>query len=142
MCALCVLSLSVLLFWHLHSHLRLLAAPPSLSSQELDANMKPKTRRKIEMLHEGGWKFDKEAWDASVARHNKWNMKEIFAQFDADGDGKLDIYEIARAFRAMGLPKRDGSKMDMDHAMFKSFDTNGERLCLSRHHRLSPCGSS
>ena len=42
-------------------------------------------------------------------------MKQIFAQFDADGDGKLDIYEIARAFRAMGLPKRDGSKMDMDH---------------------------
>ena len=29
-------------------------------------------------------------------------MKQIFAQFDADGDGKLDIYEIARAFRAMG----------------------------------------
>ena len=25
----------------------------------------------------------------------------LFAQFDADGDGKLDIYEIARAFRAL-----------------------------------------
>ena len=57
---------------------------------------------------------DKEKWDASVARHKKYDMKQIFAQFDADGDGKLDIYEIARAFRAMGLPKRDGSKMDMD----------------------------
>ena len=86
----------------------------------------------------------------------KYDMKALFAQFDADGDGKLDIYEIARAFRAMGLPKRDGTKMDMDHvranrwararcvvisrrslltfarsttrgqAMFKSFDTNGD----------------
>merc|ERR1712196_681765 len=56
----------------------------------------------------------------------KYNMKEIFAQFDADGDGKLDIYEIARAFRALGLPKRDGTKMEMDKAMFKSFDTNGD----------------
>ena len=35
----------------------------------------------------------------------RYDMKQIFAQFDADGDGKLDIYEIARAFRALGLPK-------------------------------------
>ena len=48
-------------------------------------------------------------------QHKKYDMKQIFGQFDADGDGKLDIYEIARAFRAMGLPKRDGSKMEMDH---------------------------
>ena len=85
--------------------------------EELDAGLKPKTRRKIENILEGGWKFDKPTWDASVARHKKYDMKQIFAQFDADGDGKLDIYEIARAFRALGLPKRDGSKMDMDKAM-------------------------
>ena len=97
-----------------------------VSMEELDANLKPKTRRKIEMALEGGWKFDKAKWDESVARHNKWNMKEIFGQFDTDGTGKLDIYQIARAFRSMGLPKRDGTKMDMDHAMFKSFDTNGD----------------
>ena len=85
-----------------------------VSMEELDANLKPKTRRKIVAKLEAGWKFDKAAWDKSVARHKKWDMKEIFAQFDGDGDGKLDIYEIARAFRALGLPKRDGTKMDMD----------------------------
>ena len=31
-----------------------------------------------------------------------------------------------RAFRALGLPKRDGGKMEVDEAMFKSFDTNGD----------------
>ena len=50
-------------------------------------------------------------------------------QFDADGDGKLDIHELARAFRALGLPKRDGDKLQMDQAMFKSFDTNGDGFC-------------
>merc|ERR1740117_1570498 len=97
-----------------------------ISMEELDANLKPKTRRKVEMLLEGGWVFNKEEWEASIARHNKYDMKVIFAQFDADGDGKLDIYEISRAFRALGMPKRDGSKMEMDHALFKSFDTNGD----------------
>ena len=51
---------------------------------------------------------------AKPGQKGKYDMKAIFAQFDADGDGKLDIYEIARAFRAMGLPKRDGTKMDVD----------------------------
>jgi len=94
--------------------------------KEIDANMNDKLRAKIEKKIEMGWEFDKEKWDASVKRHKKWDMKKIFAQFDADGDGKLDIYEIARAFRAMGLPKRDGTKMEMDKAMFKSFDTDGD----------------
>merc|ERR1712028_230128 len=64
-----------------------------ISMEELDKGLKPKTRRKIEALLEGGWVFDKANWDASVARHNKYDMKVIFAQFDADGDGKLDIYD-------------------------------------------------
>ena len=93
---------------------------------ELNAGLKPKTRRKIEAKLDGGWKFDKKTWDESVARHARWDMSKVFKQFDADGDGKLDIYELARAFRALGLPKRDGEKMDVDKAMFKSFDVNGD----------------
>ena len=94
--------------------------------EELDAGLKPKTRRKIEQKLEEGWKFDAEAWAKSVERHKKYDMKQIFGQFDADGDGKLTLYEIARAFRALGLPKRDGTKMEMDKEMFKKFDVNND----------------
>jgi len=94
--------------------------------EELEKNMNPALRKKVEEKLDAGWKFDADTWAASVARHKKYNMKEIFAQFDSDGDGKLDIYEIARAFRSFGLPKRDGTKMEMDKAMFKSFDVNGD----------------
>ena len=34
--------------------------------------------------------------------------------------------ELKRAFRAMGLQKRSGEKLEVDDAMFKSFDTNGD----------------
>ena len=95
-----------------------------VSLEELEKGLKPKTRKKIEEKLDGGWKFDEATWKASVERHNAYNMKDIFKQFDTDGDSKLTIHEFARAFRAFGLPKRDGSKMEMDHAMFKSFDTN------------------
>ena len=97
-----------------------------VSMDELDAHMPPKARRLIEEKLDGGWQFNKALWDASVARHDKYDMKRLFALFDGDGDGKLDLYEIARAFRALGLPKRGGGKMEMDEAMFKSFDTNGD----------------
>ena len=123
-----------------------------VTMEELDANMPDALRAKIEKKISLGWKFDKPTWDASVARHKKWDMKKIMADFDADGDGKLDIYEIARAFRALGLPKRDGSKMDVDKAMFKAFDTNGDgyvsmevsaytRL-LRAHHRHTWMGNT
>ena len=32
----------------------------------------------------------------------------------AAGDGKLSFNEFKRAFRALGLKKRDGKKMDID----------------------------
>ena len=41
------------------------------------------------------------------------------------GDGELDFREFQRAFRALGLKKRDGTKHEVDMEMFKSFDTNG-----------------
>ena len=84
-------------------------------------------------------------------------MKDVFKLFDTDGDGVLDFNEFQRAFRAIGLKKRDGSKYDVDMEvknersprlsftlllaflsppllspplacqMFKSFDANGRR---------------
>jgi Ca2+-binding EF-hand superfamily protein len=93
---------------------------------ELEAGLKPKTRKKIEMKLEAGWTFDKEKWDASAARHAKWDMAKVFKNFDTDGDGKLEMREFMRAFRALGLEKRSGEKMEIDQAMFKSFDSNGD----------------
>merc|ERR1711959_213308 len=87
---------------------------------EINNGLKPKTRRKIELKLDEGWKFDAETWKKSVERHARWDMSKVFKQFDSDGDGKLSIHEFARAFRALGLPKRDGEKMEMDQAMFKS----------------------
>ena len=33
---------------------------------------------------------DKEKWDASVARHKKYDMQQIFAQFDVDAKWQTD----------------------------------------------------
>ena len=44
---------------------------------ELEAGLLPKTRRKIEEKLDAGWKFDKAAWEASVARHARWNMSKV-----------------------------------------------------------------
>ena len=58
--------------------------------------------------------------------YQRYDLKAIFAQFDTDGDGFLDMGEFQRAFRAIGLQKRSGEKMKVDEAMFTSFDTNGD----------------
>ena len=50
----------------------------------------------------------------------------MFKQFDTDADGFLMMEELKRAFRAIGLKKRDGEKLEVDEEMFKSFDTNGD----------------
>ena len=51
---------------------------------------------------------------------------EVFKHFDLDEDGYLNMGELKRAFRAIGLKKRDGSKIEVDEEMFKIFDTNGD----------------
>jgi len=94
--------------------------------EEFEKNMKPRTRAKIEELLEAGWKFDPELWAESQERHATWDMAKVFKQFDTDNDGSMDFREFQRAFRALGLKKRDGTKYDVDMEMFKSFDTNGD----------------
>ena len=59
---------------------------------------------------------------------HRWDLGAIFMQFDTDGDGYLDMGEFQRAFRALGLKKRSGQKLDIDQKMFDSFDTNGDGM--------------
>merc|ERR1711977_613861 len=93
---------------------------------EFEKNLHDKTRAKIEAKLAEGWKFEPELWAASVDRHSKTNMAKVFKHFDLDEDGFLNMGELKRAFRAIGLKKRDGSKIEVDEEMFKSFDTNGD----------------
>merc|ERR550514_1189216 len=97
-----------------------------VSLEEFEANLHPKTRAKIEEKIKKGWAFDADAWAKSVERHSRLNMAKVFNAFDFDQDGFLDIEELKRAFRAMGLKRRSGEKLEVDEAMFKSFDTNGD----------------
>ena len=49
-----------------------------ISIAEFEANLFPKTRAKIEEKLDQGWKFDKAKWEASIARHAKWDMGKVF----------------------------------------------------------------
>ena len=40
-----------------------------MTLEEFQANLKPKTRKKIEQKLEAGWTFDAEKWKASCDRH-------------------------------------------------------------------------
>jgi Ca2+-binding EF-hand superfamily protein len=97
-----------------------------VSLEEFQANLFDKTRAKIEEKLTAGWTFDAAAWQASVDRHATIRMEKVFKQFDTDADGFLMMEELKRAFRAIGLKKRDGEKLEVDEEMFKSFDTNGD----------------
>jgi len=97
-----------------------------VSLEEFQANLFDKTRAKIEEKLNAGWTFDAAAWQASVDRHATVRMDKVFKQFDTDADGFLMMEELKRAFRAIGLKKRDGEKLEVDEEMFKSFDTNGD----------------
>jgi len=94
--------------------------------EEFEANLWPKTRKKIEEKLASGWQFDYAKWQGSIDRHKRWDMSRVFKQFDLDGDGKLTMPEFQRAFRALGLKKRSGGDLVADQTMFNSFDTNGD----------------
>ena len=69
--------------------------------------------------------FDPRLWAESAARHGHWDMAKVFRQFDSDHSGFLSAGELKRAFRAIGLPKRSGAKLELDEQMFRSMDTDG-----------------
>ena len=46
----------------------------------------------------------------ATKKYQKWDLGNIFSQFDTDGDGLLSFNEFQRAFRALGLKKRSGEK--------------------------------
>ena len=54
------------------------------------------------------------------------DLTAIFGQFDTSGDGFLQMDELKRAFRAIGLKKRAGADFELDQKTFASFDTNGD----------------
>merc|ERR1711965_566230 len=60
-----------------------------ISMEEFEANMKPRTRTKIEELLDAGWNFDATLWAESQERHAHWDMSKVFAQFDTDNDGEI-----------------------------------------------------
>ena len=51
------------------------AGDGKISLAEFEANMKPRTREKIEFLLNAGWKFDAKMWKDSQARHNKVELR-------------------------------------------------------------------
>ena len=51
--------------------------------EEFEANMKPRTREKIEELLNAGWKFDATLWAESQERHAHWDMSKVYKQFGA-----------------------------------------------------------
>ena len=57
-------------------------------------------------------------------------MGRVFKQFDTDGDGFLDMAELKRAFRAIGLEKRTGAKAELDAKTFAAMDTNGDGVIV------------
>lgn len=61
-------------------------------------------------------------------KYGRWDLGNIFMQFDSDGDGHLTMGEFQRAFRALGMKKRSGEKLEMDQTMFNGFDRNKDGL--------------
>ena len=54
------------------------------------------------------------------------DIARVFSQFDTSGDGYLQLDELKRAFRAIGLEKRKGKKYELDQKTFDMFDRNND----------------
>lgn len=93
---------------------------------EWSNNLRPDLRMLLLEKIDEGWTFDPYLWSMSQERHSKWDMGKVFRQFDTSKDGLLNMLELQRAFRALGLPRRDGAKLEVDMQMFRSFDTSGD----------------
>ena len=79
-------------------------------------------------------------YDAKASFELK-TLAALFNQFDASGDGFLQISELARAFRAIGLTKRNGDKYVLDETHFRGFDTSGARVAAVIPNPKKACGS-
>ena len=48
-----------------------------VSLAEIEQNIFPKTRAKINAKLDAGWTFDEKKWAESVARHSRWDMAKV-----------------------------------------------------------------
>ena len=96
----------------------------TIDLEEWEQNLRPDLRAMIQEKVRTGWKFNPALWAESQSRHSHWNVAKVFSKFDTSGDGYLTMMELMRAFRAIGLPNREGTKLEVDQKMFRMLDTN------------------
>merc|ERR1712232_860516 len=89
-----------------------------VSLEEFEAGLHPKTRQMLEAKLDNGFNFDPVKWAESAP---KVDLSKAFACFDTSGDGFLDVDELKRAFRAIGM-----KKTQVTDEIFKSFDANND----------------
>lgn len=100
----------------------------TIDLEEWEQNLRPDLRAMVQEKMRSGWKFDPALWAESQSRHAHWSLGKVFSKFDTSGDGYLTMMELMRAFRAIGLPNREGEKLEMDRKMFQMMDTDGSGM--------------
>ena len=100
----------------------------TIDLEEWEQNLRPDLRAMVQEKLRTGWKFDPALWADSQARHSHWSLAKVFSKFDTSNDGYLTMMELMRAFKAIGLPKREGEKLEMDRKMFQMLDVDGSGM--------------